>query len=71
MAQKTEFTDPCKSALVLALVPDDPSCIERGSDREFRLAKIPERGFLSNRKRSTIIPRPTATGQPPPLARRR
>jgi hypothetical protein len=65
------ITGPCKSALALAPVPDGPSCIERESDREFALAKISERGFLSNRKRSSIILRSTVTGRPPPPARRR
>ena len=66
---ESKFTAPCKSALVVAPVPDDPSCIEPGSARGFPLAKISERGFRSNRKRSNIVPRRIVTGRPQLLAR--
>ncbi len=65
-----KFTAPRKSASALAAVPDDPSCIERRSAQGFPLARISERGFLSNRKRSNTVPPPTATGRPPLFARR-
>src|SRR5690349_9723754 len=63
------FTDPCKLALAATAVSDDPSRIERGSDREFLLAKISESRFLSSRRRSNIVPRATVSGGPSPLAR--
>jgi hypothetical protein len=67
--QETNFTAPCKLASAAAAVPDDLSCIERGSARGFLLAKISESQFLSSRRRSNIIPRAPATGRPSPLAR--
>jgi hypothetical protein len=39
-AQETRFAVPCKSALVVAPVPDDPSCIEPESAQAIPLAKI-------------------------------
>jgi hypothetical protein len=65
---ESKFTAPCKSVLAVAPVPDDPSRIEPGSARGFPLTKILERGFRSDRKRSNIVPRQTATGRPPLLA---